>query len=100
MQESNQIDAAPSTKSEDSVPNRNLKFDQFTLEDFATSLTAHVPTSVRGLMERIHEMILPSSNDPLRKFLREGLFKTMLETFDVSSYSILLLSLFRHKVSK
>lgn len=87
LKDSNQLDGQVN-KSNSSVPERNLKFEQYTLENFAASLTAHVPTSVRGLMERIHEMIVPSSNDPIRKFLREGLFQTMLQTFDELESSI------------
>uniref|UniRef100_A0A8D9BA48 Uncharacterized protein n=1 Tax=Cacopsylla melanoneura TaxID=428564 RepID=A0A8D9BA48_9HEMI len=84
MQDSNLLDE--SLKSD---PPANLKFDKFTLEDFAVSLTSHVPTSVRGLMERINEMVVPSSqNSAVRVFMRDGLFDTILKFLDELDNSI------------
>ncbi|KAI5752633.1 hypothetical protein M8J77_018812 [Diaphorina citri] len=82
--ESNQIDS--NTQTSTSQPAPNIKFDKYTLENFATSLTSHVPTSVRGLMERINEMIVPSSRDTVRIFMREGIFQTVVKTFNVRLY--------------
>ncbi|KAL1463342.1 hypothetical protein WDU94_015100 [Cyamophila willieti] len=84
MHDSNQIDGIVSNNKNDFTA--NPKFDKFTLENFAISLTSHVPTSVRGLMERINEMIVPSSRDSaVRVFMRDGLFETILNFLNVST---------------
>lgn len=58
-------------------------FERHTLESFATYVVSHTPSSVQGVMDRLHSMIYPDG-DQGRAFMHSGVLTLLRNVLQVS----------------